>query len=276
MTNEVRPLRRRGKGFPALALDESVAAIRKIGQYGRRHTLSGFAGYLGHRTTNSGPFQSKMAALNDWGLIDRQGDEISLTDLAQQIAYPTSPDREAQMLRQAFFNAALFATVYEESAKGVELSLDLLGNRAVNALGVAPQRRDEFARSFAQSAVAAGLARTGPNASVVLLADDQKDEDEATSQPPVSRESGPAAANETSSSALPPGRSQGLPTLHQEWAVKGGTVVLEAWLDQALPAAAFGELASIAAAIEKLVAVLGEEKQSAATMRREAGSTGHQ
>jgi hypothetical protein len=261
MASEIqRPSRRRGKGFPALPLDESVSVIEKVGRYGRSHSLAAFAGYLGHQTTNSGPFQGKMAALNDWGLIDRRGDEVALTELAQHIAYPTSPDEQARMIRDAFFNAGLFATVYDESAKGVDLSLDLLGNRAVGALGVAPQRRDEFARTFVRSAVAAGLAQAGPNASVVLVGEP------AGSQPARSQESPWTTAAPGSMAPEIPRRDprspdHELPTLHQEWSVQGGRLVFEARLDRALPAVAFGELASIAAAIERLVGVLGEPNE---------------
>src|SRR5204862_233510 len=129
--------RRRGKGFPVTPLSEAVAGVRSAGDYGREHNLQAFAGYLGHNTVKSGAFLAKIAALNDWGLIERHGDVVRLSELGHQIAHPTSEEQEHRCMRQAFFSAALFAETYEHSAKGRDLSLELVGNRAVQQSGVA-------------------------------------------------------------------------------------------------------------------------------------------
>lgn len=249
-TSDTPTRRQRGKGFPSLPLDDSVAVIERIGKYGRQHSLGGFASYLGHQTTKSGPFLMKMAALSDWGLIARRGEEVTLTDLAQQIAHPESSEQLTASIQQAFFNADLFATIYRDSAKEVDLSLELVGNRAVNALGVAAQRKSQFAQSFAKSAAAAGLARTVSADAIVLLgtsagADTDASED-LTAVP--DRRPGP----ETSS---PPKRQ--LPaTVHEEWTVPAGVVVFEARLDRPLPVRAWAEVAKVAEAVEKFVSCL--------------------
>src|SRR3977135_206180 len=162
--------RHRGIGFPSLPLDEAARVIKSAGKYGRLHRHPGFAGYLGHNTTNSGPFRSKMASLRDWGLIERPSDgQVPLTDLGHHLAHPSSTEDEMRLLRDACFNAGPFAGIYNESAKETALSLEFIGNRAVTALGVSPQGKQRFADSFARSVVVAGLGRRDTKGLIQLI-----------------------------------------------------------------------------------------------------------
>jgi hypothetical protein len=252
--------RGRGKGFPTMALSEAVSVIKQAGQYGHTHSLGAFAGYLGHETTNSGPFRGKMAALRDWGLIQRKGDQVLLTDLANGIAHPDSDEGERDRLAAAFRHAELFAAIYDESAKGVDLNLDLIGNRAVTVFEVAPRSKRRFAESFAKSAVSAGFAKMTSDSTVQLInltaAKPATETGDAAGAPDgaIENAAGPGIPAE------PPARptSQTAPTLHQEWEVHSGTLIFEAHLDTALPAAAYGHIAKIADSIEQLVDFLGE------------------
>lgn len=244
--------RKRGKGFPTLPLDDSRGVIQDAGKYGREHSIGAFSGYLGHSSTNSGAFLAKMAALNDWGLIDRDGERVTLSSLGERIAYPSSPEDEAIALRDAFFHSELFAAIYTDSAKAVELSLDVIGNRAVTGLGVAGQRKAQFAQSFARSAVVAGLARGGANgSSVVLLSPDAEPTPPAEEDGNIRETATTQPATGTGSGATDP------PTLHQEWPVANGTLIFEARLGSALPADAFRQLAEVTDSIGRLVELLG-------------------
>lgn len=259
--------RSRGKGFPTMALDEAASVVKQAGQYGRAHSLGAFAGYLGHGTTNSGPFRAKMAALKDWGLVQRRGDEVFLTDLANVVAHPESDEIERQSLRDAFRHADLFAAIYEDSAKGMDLNLDLIGNRAVTMFGVAARSKKRFAESFAKSATSAGLARMSSESTLELLA-------EGTEQSQAGGENGAPPTTTTTdnsgravgSPALEPSPSRDTPTLHQEWGVQGGTLAFEARLNSALPAGAYGHIAKIADAIEQLVRFLGAPEEDAGVL----------
>lgn len=248
---------RRGKGFPVTPLSEAVAGVQAAGMYGTAHNVEAFAGYLGHNTTKSGAFLAKIAALKDWGLITRRGDVVELSDIGQRLAHPTSEDEASASLREAFFSAQLFADLYEQSAKGRELSLDLLGNRAVQQHGVAAKSKSRFVHSFSKSAAFAGLAELPSSGLIRFLA------------PHASAEAGEAEENRSLDApeqlgtaepviARTPPPSEALPpTLHQEWPVSGGTLVFEARLERPMPAATFRDLAAIFEAIEKLVKALG-------------------
>jgi hypothetical protein len=256
-----RPQRRRGKGFPGLPLDESADVIKNAGKYGREHSVAAFAGYLGHDSTNSGAFLAKMAALNDWGLIDRSGGRVAVSVLGERVAYPVSDHDEEEALREAFLNAALFARVYEDSTKQTDLSLEVIGNRAVTGLGVAATRKNQFAQSFARSAVAAGLGRMS-NGSLQLLTTERTPA--AGAEAAETQEAdGDGAGRTRQKDADQP--SDAPPTLHQEWRVKAGTLVFEARLAEAFPAAAFRDLASVTEAIEKLTRSLGGSAEASDT-----------
>ncbi len=241
-----------------MPLDEAAEVVRNAGRYGRVHTDAAFAGYLGHKTPNSGPFRGKMASLRDFGLIERPKDgQVPLTDLGHQIAHPTGDDQE--LLQKAFFAAKSFEAIYEESAKGTELSLELISNRAVTALGVSAPNKQRFAESFRRSVVAAGLGRDGGDGRIILIPPG-KDIPSGEPSKPVENEliPGPESANSSSMSTLASGIVQAptasrTPTIYQEWPVPGGRVVFEVLVDGPLPGSAFGGIAAVMEAVEKFV-----------------------
>jgi hypothetical protein len=54
--------KKRGVAFPQLSLEASVEAIVAMGQHGADHSQDAAAAYMGHQTTNSGAFRTKLAA----------------------------------------------------------------------------------------------------------------------------------------------------------------------------------------------------------------------
>jgi hypothetical protein len=269
MSDQVEPSgghRQRGIGFPSLPLDEAARVVKSAGKYGRSHSDAGFAGYLGHNTTNSGPFRSKMASLRDWGLIERPTDgQVPLTDLGHHLAHPSSTEDETSLLREAFFNATPFAGIYNESAKETDLSLEFIGNRAVTALGVSAQGKQRFADSFARSVVAAGLGRRDTKGMIQLIPSGVEPESLITAdQARVETTPATVTASEPSGYERSVGRqpprshiSGDPPTLHQEWKVSGGRVLFEVELDRPLPGTAFATVAKIIMAMEEFVHSLG-------------------
>jgi len=216
--------RQRGKGFPTMPLDEATTVVTTAGQFGRNHSLGSFAGYLGHSSVKSGPFRQKMASLKDWGFIERSGDAVTLTDLAWRIAHPESGDTTRAM-REAFLNADLFEATYKDSAKGTPLKLDLIGNRAVTTLNVAARSKTAFAKSFAKSAVAAGLGDM-QDGSIRLLAPDVgadasfEPSNESPQPDPSSEVTPPPGGKQEQPCVMIHHGAAAPPTLHQEWQVR--------------------------------------------------------
>jgi hypothetical protein len=231
-----------------LSLDEAAVALKEMGKYGRVHSLPSVAGHLGHSTTNSGPFKRKLAALRDWGVITGKGDQVELTPVGLAIALPTGED-ETAALREAFLNAKVFAAAYRALVKNRPLDVDTVANTAVRNHGVSAGSKDEFARSFVASAVAAGLAERPDPGHVVLR-----------QEPTPGEGSGNRHVDESRAVRVPDGsaRQRAIvsdPVLRQAWPVPGiGEVVLEIRATRPLAAKDYAAVGSVAERIEALVA----------------------
>ena len=235
-----------GAGYPTMSLVETSAALKKIGEYGQVHTLSSLAGHLGHTTTNSGPFRQKLAALREWGVISGKGDELTLTQIGAAIAFPVGDDSVA--MREAFFNAKVFAAVYAAVVKNRPLDVELIANTAVRNHRVAAKSKDEFVRSFVASAVAAGLAER-PDATHVTLYPKPAEAGDRQGDAP---EGGPNHG-ETTRSGSGPSSPGPQPVLRQVWQAGPAQVVLEIRSTRALAAGDFQRLGKVIAEIEQMV-----------------------
>ncbi len=242
--------RRRGTGFPVVPLPEAARTLRRVAKHGPEHSLGAFAQYLGHGTSNSGPFRAKLAAFRDWKLVTTSGNRVVLTALGKQIAQTDEGPEEVAALRQAFAQCAIFASVYEDSAKGTALDADKLSKKAVLELGVAAASADTFVRSLIESAEAAGLAESIDGGKKVKFLSIQEDEmpasDQLVDEGPVGR--GPGLSEPNRHSRV---------VVSQTWPTPLGAVVLEIRSSQPLPAAAYSQVAEAVAAVEKLANVLG-------------------
>jgi hypothetical protein len=253
----------RTAGFPVMTLKEVVEALANLANYGVTHSRLAIATQLGHSTDASGPFKQKLAAFREFKLLTtRDRDRVALTDLARSIVFPTSEVVRRIDLQQAFKACGIFAEAYDRLAKGVELDSAVLGNLAVRDLGVSPPMKQSFSKSFVDSAVYASLAEDLGGSKFRLL---------AAESPPPGDSGKPGSQESHPSQRLPPSllgrqseRTQGdelssaAPVLDQRWAVDGGEVRLEIRLSRALPSSVYGALATVAAELEKLAALLGQ------------------
>jgi hypothetical protein len=249
--------RKPGTGFPVVSLPDAAKVVREAGKYGFEHSVSSFARYLGHSTTNSGAFRQRLAAFRDWKLIAGRGDTVVFTDTAKTIALPPDARAEQDALQTAFMNCGVFASLYDGVAKGQPVQASGLGAKAVHELGISPSAVNRFTSSFLDSAAAAGLAEV-ENGQVVLLdpnspadvADLDHDDEPSHEQPP---ELNPTRVRLT----------QAPPIVHQEWTVPSGAVIFEVRLDRPLPAAVFAQVGAVVqeaeALAERLVELVADE-----------------
>lgn len=239
--------RKPSTGFPVVPLPEAAKIIREAGKYGFEHSVSSFARYMGHSTTNSGAFRQRLAAFRDWKLIAGRGDTVVFTDSAKTIALPPDARSEREALQTAFMSCVVFGSLYDGVTKGQPVESQNLGAKAVHDLGVSPSAKDRFTSSFIDSAVAAGLAETD-NGEIVLLegggvadaSDDAADEDHVVERGTSEQNGG--RIRRTS----PP------PVVRQEWSLPWGAVLFELSLDRPLPAAVFAQVGAIVQEIEVL------------------------
>lgn len=245
--------RKRSTGFPVVSLPDAAVVVREAGKYGFEHSLSAFARYMGHSTTNSGAFRQRLAAFRDWKLIAGRGDTIVFTETAKTIALPKDTEAEREALQSAFMNCSVFATLYEAVAKGQPVQAQGLRANAVHELGISPSAVDRFTASFVDSAVMAGLAEA-ENGQVVLrepgyaAEPTDRDEPDDVHQQELIATEGRGRVRMT----------QAPPVVHQEWTLPAGAVVFEVRLDQPLPADVFGQLGAVVEQAEALAKRLRE------------------
>jgi hypothetical protein len=246
------PARRRpGTGFPVVPLPEAARIIREAGKYGFEHSVSSFARYMGHSSTNSGAFRQRLAAFRDWKLIAGRGDTVVFTDTAKTIALPPSEAAERDALQTAFMNCTVFRQLLESAAKGQPLKSEHFGARAVLDLGVSPSAIERFVASFIESAAAAGLIEVDNDHVVILettesvqLADAGEDDESVK----VRQERSVGAVRRTDAS----------PVVHQEWMIPAGAVIFEVRLERPLPAGIFVQLGVVVQELENLAEQLGQ------------------
>src|ERR1051325_9553894 len=84
-----------GKAPLELALDAAIDTVGKISQQGKTLPEAKLAAILGNTTTSSA-FTRKIRALTAYGLLEENpGAQFNLTELAIAIAFPRSPQSQA-------------------------------------------------------------------------------------------------------------------------------------------------------------------------------------
>jgi hypothetical protein len=251
-----------GVGFPSMPLGDAVSLIKKIASYGNAHTDAAVASFLGHSTSNSGPFRSKIAAMRDYGLISGKGGELAVTPLALEIVHPGLDADPQASLRAAFGKCKLFVTVMDALPKDVELELSGLANTAMHNHGVASQSKDAFASSFVKSGVLAGLVEELPESKVRIPSHGAETQDHpGDSDSEVAafvadvRGSDGAGARAGSQRHFMPEPSNAV--VNHSWPIDGGVVRFSVESTKTLPASAYGVIGAVIEAGDKLAEMLG-------------------
>ena len=251
--------RKRHRGFPTLPLPRAVDVLRAAARFGTEHHLAAFATYMGHEKPSGGAFRSKLAAFRDWGLITRAANErIAFTELGRRLALPPDPDAVRADLQQAFLACDVFRETYENTAKGVPLTTEQIGNTAVHNLGISPTSKSDFARSFAVSAEAVGLATRHGDGTVELLAGTDSPVEAggtASAETGIDTEDsdGRTASDDDSARKA---RSTAASVHRSEWPTSSGRVILEIESANPLPPACYGILGSVAEQLQRLAEAL--------------------
>jgi hypothetical protein len=120
--------RLRSPNYPALSLPD---AIEKVGMlYRAQHTHAApreiVAKGMGYNTLN-GASATAISALHKYGLLDRIGEEIKVSDRAMRILHPHSPRERGKAIQEAAYEPPLFAEL-RERFPGQMPSDDLLRN----------------------------------------------------------------------------------------------------------------------------------------------------
>jgi hypothetical protein len=97
-----------------LSLGDALRVVEQIHRQGGGGKVpkSSLAPMVGSKATSS-LFERKISALRAYGLIDVQGDEVSLTQLGRTYAMPVSPEAKVEAMLQAFKRVPLFDSLLD-------------------------------------------------------------------------------------------------------------------------------------------------------------------
>jgi len=243
-----------------------VTMIKKIAIYGNTHTDAAVASFLGHSTSNSGPYRSKIAALKDFGFLSGRGDELTVTPLALEITHPGLDADVNASLRAAFLKCSLFLTVYTTLPKDTPLDIAALANSAMHNHGVASQSKDTFASVFVKSGITAGLLEE-VDAEHVRLLDDTTDEAPKDLREPEFTSPNPAPSvtpARPSATAVPAAPLMTNAVVNHVWPIAGGVIRFVIESSTPLPANAYGVIGAVIGEGDKLAEMLGNAEVSVA------------
>lgn len=104
----------RSPNYPALSLPEAIKRVQAL--YGAHHTHAAprevVAKGLGYNSLN-GASMTAISALQKYGLIDRAGDGLKVSERALRILLPHSPVERATAIQEAANDPPLFAELKE-------------------------------------------------------------------------------------------------------------------------------------------------------------------
>jgi hypothetical protein len=258
--NKTESLRTRGTGFPTLSLLEAMNIVETAGKYGRKHSAAGLAEHMGLTTDNSGSFSQKVAALKEWGFISGARETgFNLTDGAMIIAHPTSAEDTLRALIAAFQRSTVFHQTYDTLAKGADLQVDVIGNLAVNNLGVAIASKGRFARSFVDSVTVIGLAERLDKNTIRLKPMGADSPPELPTQRTITEDDLPSEVDSVRPISDSTNPSTLRPVLDQEWPTTIGKIRLQIVQSIPLPAKLYSQVGKVAQEIEQLAAMLDDD-----------------
>jgi hypothetical protein len=129
--------RTRSPNYPALSLPVALDKVAAL--YKKQHTHAAprevVAQGMGYNSLN-GASATAISALHKYGLLDKVGDEVKISDRAMRILHPHSPEEKAAAIKDAAMEPALFAELAERFP-GVFPSDEILRNFLIRG-GFAP------------------------------------------------------------------------------------------------------------------------------------------
>lgn len=147
---------KKGTVPPMLSLEEVAPIITSYyEQTGGEQTSYDPLSAITKNSSGSSVFWRKLVTIRNYGLIQEENRQLSLTPLGLRIAAPHDPADRIEALRQAFLNVEIFKNAYERY-KGKILPLDEFLINAFTSY-VPKELAPDWVEKFKSSARAAGL-----------------------------------------------------------------------------------------------------------------------
>ncbi|TET01076.1 MAG: hypothetical protein E3J90_03470 [Promethearchaeota archaeon] len=137
---------------------DAVNLAKKIHKNGSKLKRNTFAGLINMKE-DGGAFRTKVTALKKYGLIEIDGDEISLTRLAKEIVLTRDDGTKKKYMYQAFKNVELFEDFIEKYKKIGKIELEDLNAILELEFNVNQKHVAALKRSIIESLSSLGLLK---------------------------------------------------------------------------------------------------------------------
>jgi len=184
-------IRTRSKAYPAVTLGEALKKTDKINDnYGlsgsyNRETIAAGMGY----GSLSGTASRAVAALAQYGLLNRIKDQYELSPLARKYLTPMEDHDLSDAKREAALSPALFAEIYSKFAG--QLLPKQFVNRLINEFGIQQKAAADVERIFKATMETAGILLSNG-----ILSDSSSVKQARNDSPTPSANSGSKQAND--------------------------------------------------------------------------------
>lgn len=142
----------RSKPYPAMPVSDAVIKLKelykKLGD-SKSYNRENFAQGLGYKDSKNGAYLRAVAALVQYGLIEKDGNAYKLSGTARRILIPTTDTSEAEAVKEAALTPSLFAQLFERY-EGQELP-GLLPNILVTEFGILDGAKNKAVGVFRSS-----------------------------------------------------------------------------------------------------------------------------
>ena len=160
----VTPKPRSEVAFPYYSLEKSIEVPKLIHERaGGRCGRGQLAGLLGYSGVKNGGFLTRMSAAKMFGLIEENGDTITLTDRARKILSPVRPSDAEQARLDAFMAVELYRKVFDDFDGHTLPGADGLSNLFLTQYKIVPNQVAPALRNLMDSADSAGLFKVSGN-----------------------------------------------------------------------------------------------------------------
>ena len=155
-------------GFPYYDLADAISVAAKMhSQAGGSCYRAQLAALLGHKSTNSGSFLTRVAAAKMFGLIEQTGETLRVSARGRAIVAPVNDAKAGAAKAEAFLAVPLFKKVFDEY-NGQSLPAEVGLRNLFEQLGVVPARIVPTVRVMLGSAETAGFFRAAGKDRLVM------------------------------------------------------------------------------------------------------------
>lgn len=150
--------------FPYGHLEDAIKVANAVYQLGSTCDLDQLADKLGHQTVSSGGFILRVSTARVFGVVEKDGRTMRLTDLGQNIVQPL---HEKQAKVEAFLQVPLYRRVFDEY-RGKLLPPDSGLENFMKQVGVAAKQANKARQALQRSARTAGFFDLGSPDKLIL------------------------------------------------------------------------------------------------------------